>query len=166
MFKDRAGKVVRVYDDLIIPVAIVEFSETLTAKIPIVYLIEIKEQAKEPVKEPEIPEGAKRITRNDFTQAITDATCPAFNGEFSDLIGSMSASIVGMEMTDNLFKDQDVIIMTEDQLVAALWDGCSPVNVDESVGSRMGLYKSLTVSITAIMKLRKLVEILFSEDCE
>jgi hypothetical protein len=160
-FVGNVGTVVRMYEEVIPPTAIVKFSEFETVKVPVMYLEKVAPQEK---SSDEIPEGAKRITRGDFARAVTEVTCPKFTGKMSDLIGTMSATIVGMDITQKLFNDRDEVVMTEDQLVATLWDGCAPENVCETVNREMSFTQCMGVSLASIVTLRDIVEILFPDE--
>lgn len=161
-YSGKTGKVIDIFAT--IGTAIVSFDDNGdVGKVSISSLIEIQDQ-KKPV-EPEIPEGAKKISRADFEVALIESHQymmeRTFRNPMSGIIGSLTGTIVGSNIADKIFKDQDVIVMTEDQLIAALWDGCSPEAVNESVGGHMGIGKAMDVSIAAIMNLRKIPGILF-----
>lgn len=160
-FVGRVGIVDRMYEDIIPQTAIVRFSEFETVKVPVMYLEKVAPQKK---SSDELFGGAKRITRDDFAQAVAKVTRPKFTGNMSDLIGTMTASISGMDITDKLFNDRDEVVMTEDQLVMALWDGCAPKNMSEIIDRKMSFAQCMDVSLTNLITLRDIVKILFPDE--
>lgn len=165
------GTVIQVYDFLV-PMAIVKFENGITAKVEVSNLIKVEAQENQEAKlvTPEIPEGAKRITKSDFEAALMAVANPV--GGMSErnpmavFVGSMTAMIVGKNVAAKIFKDQDSVVMTEDQFTAALWDGCNPENVSESVGEKIPVSKCMRVSITAIISLENIVGVLFSDNSD
>lgn len=159
------GKVIRLYD-LITPIAIVKFNNGITAKIPVNDLIKVETQVNQ---ENKIPEGAKRITKAEFIEAVHDLTSPG--GSFGrvatevdplfGLLGGMSAMITGMKIADRIFKDQEVVTITEDQFTEAIWDNCSPAKLAES--SNMSVRECMKVSLLSINALDDLIEIFFGD---
>lgn len=162
---NQIGQVLRTYD-FADGVAIVEFPEGMTVKIAIDDLvkIEVKPQETEEAKV-EIPEGVKRITEEEFRKAVIEVTSDfaANNGGF---MRGATGVIMGANISSKLFKSQDSVVMTKDELIVTLWDGCNPVNVSESTGGEMPLDKSLSVSISGIISLRKIADILFDDESE
>jgi ribosomal protein L24 len=162
----RIGKVIRIYD-FISCTAVVEFDDGL-AKFPVEVLEKVEPQENQEAKN-EIPEGAKRISKEVFDAAIDEVVNleNMFNnvGDYSmfDLVEVMSAKVVVDMLRENMFKDQDVVVMTEDQFVAALWTGCSPVSLSKSVDNKMTARKCMDISIPSIVRLRKIVAIIFDE---
>lgn len=157
----ETGKVVRIYDDL--GIALVALGTDSLGKVFLYDMVEIRPQETEP--KTEIPEGAKKISRADFDNALIESNQYMMDRTsrnlMSGVIGTLTGTIVGADIADKIFKDQDVVVMTEDQLIAELWAGCSPEAVNESVGGQMGIGKAMDVSIAAIMNLRKIPGILF-----
>ncbi len=110
------GKVVRLYEAM--GIAIVRFDNGQVVKIPVDLLEEI--ELKNENQEPKIPEGAKRITKDEFMKLIysvtsSDSIVDKFGLE-KDIVG-MSVFIGGMKLLERLFKDIEVIVITRDQLI-------------------------------------------------
>lgn len=118
-------------------------------------------------RETEIPEGAKQIFKADFEAALKRVTSPdhAFGDKSRDpmagFLASITTMIVGKEVTEKIFEDQDVIVMTEDELISALWSACNPVSVYESVDKKMSPRKCITVAMTAMISFEEIVGIIF-----
>lgn len=111
------GKVVRLYEAM--GIAIIRFDNGQVAKIPVDLLKEI--ELKNENQEPKIPEGAKRITKDEFMKYLSDVTTPdnivdKFGPEKGMVVG-MSVFIGGMKLLERLFKDTEVIVITRDQLI-------------------------------------------------
>lgn len=159
LFKDRTGKVTRIFETLSVPIAIVELEDDngSTIKVPVNNLVKVKPQETE-----DVPEGAKLITKEAFDCAIVESTS-GFAAKNGDVMRGISGLIVGADIGKKLFGSQDSVVMTKDEFIVALWDGCSPVNVRESVAGKMTLDQSLPVAITAIAAMRTLANILFDE---
>lgn len=160
IFGDQIGRVLRTYD-FDGGVAIVEFLEGTTAKVPFADLIKI-EPKKTETETSEIPEGAKRISKADYDRAIIAVANPTGEG-MSNFLGNMVAMIVAKDIRSKIFEKQDAVIMTEDQFITTLWNGCSPENVSKSVDNEMSFYECTSVSLPAMSNLRKAVNILFGE---
>jgi len=158
LFKDRTGKVTRIFETLTVPVAIVELEDGSTIKVPVNNLdkVEVKPQ------ESEIPEGAKRITEAEFREAVAQVTSH-FAARRGDIMLGMTGLMVGADIGRKLFGSQDSVVMTKDEFIVNLWDGCSPVNVSESVNGKMTLDQSLPVAISAIHSMRDLANTIFDE---
>ena len=77
------------------------------------------------------------------------------------LLGGMSAMITGMKIADRIFKDQEVVTITEDQFTEAIWDYCSPAKLAES--SNMSVRECMKVSLLSINALDDLIEIFFGD---
>lgn len=159
----KTGKVVTIYPT--IDIAIVSLDDTGdVAKIPFSELIEILPQEKE--TRPEIPEGAKKISRDDYTHALLDATSPRNVNidSIGDLLAATSTLIIGNRISDEIFKDRDAVVMTEAEFISTLWDACRPAKVAE-YGNYNEVDRGVThVSITAIVGLEEIVGILFDAD--
>ena len=164
IFKDRVGTVVRVYETISDPIAIVEFEDGVTAKIPFETLLKVTTQQTEEAKS-DIPEGAKRITEADYKKAVSESASyfVAKSGAFTR---GMSGVITGAKIGDKLFESQDSVVMTKDEFIVTLWDGCSPMNIRDNTGGKMSIDRSLGVSISCIIALRKVADILFDESEE
>lgn len=161
-YKGRTGKVVRVHD--LVDIALVSFDDNGDlGKVSLSALVEVQPQKQ--AVEPEIPEGAKKISRADFEVALIDSSqytaSRVSSHPLTAIIGSSIGTIVGANIADKIFKDQDVVVMTEDQFVAELWVNCNPKAVGEMIGNLMNLGNNMDVAIAAIMNLRKIPVILF-----
>lgn len=164
IFDGKVGTVKSVYNSL--GMAVVKFDEGV-AKVPLSCLVKIKSQENAEPKT-EIPEGAKKISRADFEVALIDSSqymaSRVSSHPLTAVIGSSIGTIVGANIADKIFKDQDVVVMTEDQFVAELWVNCNPKAVGEMIGNLMNLGNNMDVAIAAIMNLRKIPGILFEAD--
>lgn len=162
-YKDDTGKVVRVYNNA--GIALVQLESGNLGKVYLSELTEIRPQAIEPK---DILEGAKKISRTSFDEAVKEATFSVMDGNYRNpmfgLMGTMIGALVGQDVGDKIFKGQDVVVMTEEDFVVALWDGCNPKHVSEMTDNRQSIVESLGVSVAAILSLRKIVRILFGAD--
>lgn len=163
-YKDGTGKVVRVYGN--VGIALVQMENGDLGKVYLSELVEIRPQETEP--KTEIPAGAKKISRASFDEAIKEVTFSVMDGNYrnpkSGLMGAMTGALVGQDVGDRIFKGQDVVVMTEEDFVVALWDGCNPKYVSASVGNAQPVVKCLDISVAAILSLRKIGRILFGEE--
>lgn len=164
-YNGKTGKVVNVHSDLDIAIVAIEEVDRLV-KIPVAALVEVQPQEKE--VETEILEGAKKISRADYDAALIETTIAGIGGRFKNpmtgITGAMSAAVVGEFIGLKIFKDSDVVVMTEDQLILDLWEGCNPRRVNEIVDNDMSLSQAMSVSIAAFMTLRKIPGILFGAE--
>lgn len=161
----QIGRVLRTYD-VADGVAIVEFSSGMIVKIPFdrLFKIEVEPRENEEVKV-EIPEGAKLITAVDYDNAVFESVSD-FTETVGDYMGGMAAASLGTEIGEKLFESQDSVVMTKDEFIVTLWDACSPVNVSKSTNGEMSLDESLMVSITGIIALLNVADILFDDESE
>lgn len=149
------GKVIRLYD-LSTPIAIVKFNNGITAKIPVNDLIKVETQVNQ---ENKIPEGAKRITKAEFMDAVLKVTVPDKIIEKVDLEKGMLVGLAafagGAKFAERLFKDAEAIVITKDQLIHEITNSVT----DE--------YPKFT--IVALMNgiiLRGIVDVIFSDGSE
>ena len=160
------GEVIRVYELGAGNIAAVRIipDETIAREIVVKLPVENLEKVKAQTQETEIPEGAKQISKEDFEAALAEITSP------EKMLGSnsvvsftklLTAKIVGDNVKNELFKDQDVIVVTEEEFIVALWNACNPLSVDGTTGNKMGARKTVKISITAIISLEEIVDILF-----
>lgn len=164
------GEVVRTYSDL--GIAIVRFESGQIVKIPVDCLAEVEQKNEN--QEPKIQEGAKRITKDEFIAAVHEVTSPGnLLGGFAiesnplgGLLGGVSAMITGMKIADEIFKDQDVVTMTEDQLIGALCDGCNPVKLSKGTKKNMSVAHCMPVAMLSISALESLIKIFFGDGSE
>lgn len=144
-------------------VAIVRFDDGSFAKLPVDGLAKVNPRGDQEVEA--IPEGAKRITKADFEKALMESASALMRGGDSAkyLLGSMTGTIVGYQIKDNLFKSEDVITLTKDQYIATLWDACSPESISNRIDKKMTTDHCIDVGITAIIALMRTINILFGE---
>lgn len=162
-YVDKIGKLSRVYPE--IDMAIVSFEDGEVGKVTLSSLVETL--SKEERDAIEVPEGGRKITKADFDSALAELTNPI--ELFSDpdvdpmrlLVMSATTKIVGVYLGKELFKDSDVVAITEDRFISLLWEVCSPEKVSESIGNKMILRNCMGVSISAVNTLRDLILILF-----
>lgn len=164
-YKGRTGKVVRVHD--LVSVVIVSFDDNGDlGKIHFSELVEIEPQKQ--AVEPEIPEGAKKISRADFEEALTESIVfleeYQFRNPKSRAAGVTIAAIVGTNVADKIFKGQDVVVMSEDQFIVALWADCCPEAVSEIIGGGVPIGKAKDISVAAVASLAKISDILFGDE--
>ena len=168
-YNGEVATVKRIYPDVVPPIAYVEIeadlvARTLGLKVPIADLVLIPDKSKN-----EIPDGAREITKEDFDAAVENVTDPdSFFSEsnlspMSRMVKAVSVKIVAGYIAEEIFKDRDVITMTEDAFVAALWDGCNPTVISGIVGNRMSAFKCSDVALTSFIGLNEIVPILFGE---
>lgn len=164
-FEGREGKVIETHD--FAGIALVSFDDNGgLGKVEIAQLVEIQPQESRIVDvKIEIPEGAKKISRADFEDALQRVfLSQRNNGNFSDFIGGMTAVLVGSNVATKIFEGQDVVVMTKDEFVVALWDGCNPKCVSDQIRGRQSVARSMDVSVAAILSLREIPDILFGAD--
>ncbi|MGN0335635.1 MAG: hypothetical protein ACI4DV_08250 [Lachnospiraceae bacterium] len=149
------GKVTRLYGDM--GTAIVRFESGQVAKIPVDLLKEI--ELKNENQEPKIPEGAKRITKDEFMKYLSDVITPdnivdKFGPEKAMVVG-MSVFIGGMKLLDRLYKESEVIVISRDQLIHEI-AACA---ADEDP-------KFMIVALINCMILREIVDMIFSDGAD
>lgn len=166
-YDGRVGKVCSIFPE--IDTAVVSFDDNGdVGKVSLSALVEIRPQETEP--KTEIPEGAKKISRADFDAAVEKITSPEKMMDFASnpmvgLTKILTAKIVGDFVRDKIFKDQDVVVMTEDEVILALWDACNPIAVNEmTTGGKTSNRKAVKVAITALISLEEIVDILFGAE--
>lgn len=165
-FRGDTGVVDRIYPD--VGVAVVKLDSGEILKVKIDDLIKVTIDPPKPA-EPEIPEGAKKILKADVTAFVVSLVDPSKlifseggNG-ISDLVHMLTVRVVGDKVVEKIFKDQDAVVMTEEELISALWDACSPVSVAEIVDKKMSPRRCREVALAAYMELSEVVSIVFGE---
>jgi ribosomal protein L24 len=160
-YEGRTGKVARLYPDL----------NTATVAIDGVNrLVKIRMDALEEVNvKIEIPEGAKRITKEEFITALQKVVSPEeiFSGSSNPLFAmleGLAATMLGHKMVKTLFKDEDAVILTEDDLVGALWNTCDPVAIAKEGVDNHSAFDVMLISTSSVITLRDLVTILFGAE--
>lgn len=164
-YAGKVGKVDRIYPSL--NLAIISFTDDpIVAKVSLSALEVVKPQETASEPKAEIPEGAKRISKTDFEEALAVATDPRRMLEGSDPMFNLSriltAKIVGESVRDQIFKDQDSVVMTEDDFTVALWNASNPGAVAEKIKNKMSLSKTAKVSVVAFSTLMEITEILYA----
>lgn len=167
LYAGMSGKVVKVYSGL--NIALVSFDDVdVVGKVSLSSLEVVKPQETAAEPKPEIPEGAKRISKTDFEETLAVVTDPRRLIEGSDpmfnLSRILSAKIVGESVRDQIFKDQDSVVMTEDDLTVALWNASNPVAVAEKIKNKMPVSKTAKISVVAFSTLMEITEILYAGD--
>lgn len=162
------GEVIRIYELGAGNIAAVRIipDETIAREIVVKLPVENLEKVAAQTQETEIPEGAKQISKADFEAALDEITSPEkiLSSGSNSMVGFtklLTAKIVGDNVKNELFKDQDVIVVTEEEFIVALWNACNPISVDGTTGNKMGARKTVKISITAIISLEEIVDILF-----
>ena len=167
-FIGKTGKVERLYAELNPPIAYVVFEEdeliarSMGFKVPLSHLEKVEIEA-----DPEIPEGAKQITKADFDKALAEITAPdrAFSDTGLDPMAALTkvltTKIVFRNAGEEIFRDREVVTMREDEFVSIFWRACDPVVVSESVDKKMSVRKCIGIALTAMIDLDEIVGILF-----
>lgn len=166
-YDGRVGKVCSIFPE--IDTAVVSFDDNGdVGKVNLSALVEIQSQESKTVDvKIEIPEGAKKISRADFDAAIDKITSPkkmSRSNPMSGFIAMLGGVLVSHTLREKIFKDQDVVVMTEDDFVVALWDACSPVEIARSAGNKHSVRDAMRMSITALISLEDMVDILFGAE--
>ena len=161
-YKGKTGKVVAVFPE--VGVATVSFDDTGDiGKVSPDKLVEILPQ-EIPV---EIPEGAKKISRDDFDAALDKITDPDRLTDIDSFMTSFimvtTAKVLGVSIGEKIFKDADVVVMTEGDFIRALWDGCSPSEVVNSTNGRFPVNKTPNICVSGFIGLEPIIRILFGE---
>lgn len=174
--KGKIGVIDRIHNFTFGDVAIVKLDDNVSAKVYTVDLIKIdeaQEAHKEQEYETEIPEGARVISEEDFLGAVFEVTKPENHSggmdeknPMSNIIGGMVGVVVGAKIAKKVFKDQEAVTLTEDQLVKIIWDGCSPENMQGVIDNNMTVDVCMVTSLAAIMTLKNLGNILFPNGSE
>ena len=155
-FRGQTGKVDTVFD--FADIAIVQF-ETDRVKVYISDLVRVDPKA---VEGKDIPEGAKWISEAEWDKAVNLSTLSDMSKSSDPMIG-MTGVIVGKNVGKRIFADQSRVALTKEEFVEILWDECSPVNVNKSIGEKMDVENCVSVSLAAVLSLRETIEILFGE---
>lgn len=161
------GEVIRIYD-LSRTIAAVKITpdETIAREIIIKLPVENLEKIGSQTQETEIPEGAKQISEADFKTALKEITNP--ETVFSDvsdpihaMLEGMAATLFGLKLANILFEDTDVVIVTENDFVRALWKACDPTAVADNAAIETSAFDGLLMAVSSVIRLRELVPILF-----
>lgn len=172
----RVGKITNIHELKNGDIAIVEFADGLE-KIPLENLVKVK---REPVEEPkdekteekaeteEIPEGARKISKNEMTAALVKITSPDYLESNLKLSGTsvffgLTAVMVGHRIIDELYENEDTVVITREDLMKILKDGLGLKKLSEDVGGRMDAARLAPVGITCAIVLKRLIPELFGE---
>ena len=168
-YEGKTGKVVKIHDYA--EIAVVSFDDNGDlGKVSLSELIEVQPQADRIVDvKIEIPEGAKKISRADFDAALDELISP--EKMLADKVNPtvsfakvLTVKIIGDTIRDEIFKDQDVVVMTEDTFVSAMWDACNPTHIREAMKSKDSAGKIIKLAITALISMEEIVGILFGAE--
>lgn len=167
--KNEVGTVHEIYEDM--GIAIVKIPGGAT-KVPIEFLEEVKEENPADQKP-----GTRRITKEAFEAAIDKVTKPspekmADEHDFLYMLMRLAAKATGYVIMDDLFKNNSEVDLTKDELVALLWDNCSPSNVASRVKNlrtdpkypEVSLKKVILISSISFTYLKDIVDLLFPQD--
>lgn len=163
--KNQTGIVLNIHRLTTCNLAIVKTDDGYVIKVPLEELTRIDDQKKPEVRN-EIPKGSRMISESEFRDAVKKLTT-TFNRSdnvLSEMILNMTVGIVGNEIADDMFKTEEIISFTKTTLIMAIWSGCNPERIWNSVNGEMPLYECLSVSIVSLEVLSKLVEVFFPED--
>lgn len=169
-FEGRKGKVVKIHD--FAGIAVVSFDDNGDlGKVETAHLVEVQPQESRVVDvKIESPEGAKKISRADFEAELKRVTDPthALGGNSRDpmsgFLRSITTMIIAKKVTEKIFEDLDVVVMTEDEFISALWSACDPVSVSENIDKKMSPRKCITIAMTAMISFEEIVGTLFGEE--
>lgn len=162
----ETGEVVQVYDFLV-PMAVVKFENGITAKVEISNLRKVEAQENVEPKS-EIPEGAKKISRADFDNAVDHIVAPEkilFSGGNPMATIAKVGSVMALRdsVRNEIFKGNDNVVMTEDEFIAILWNACNPGVVSKLINSVKPGRKLNKIAVGAFISFEEVVEILFGE---
>lgn len=121
LYDGRVGKVVNTYPE--IDVAVVSFEDNGDiGKVSLSALVEITPQESKIVGvKVEIPEGAKKISRNEFLEAIAQVTKPdkiiEKVGEEKSMYVGLAAVMGGVKLTERLFGEDEIIVIDKERLI-------------------------------------------------
>lgn len=172
-FRGQTGVVERVYElSHGGGVAVVKLDSGGTLKVRVDDLVKVKQpKPAEPIKpvEPEIPEGAKKIFKDDvkaFVVSLVDPSKLIFSDGGSgirDLIHMLTLRVVGDKVIEKIFIGQDAVVMSADELVSALWDACNPVFLSDMIDKKMSAARCREVALASFMELSEIVPTIFDE---
>lgn len=124
LYDGKTGKVVKVHE--YVDTAIVSFDDNGdVGKVSLSALVEVQPQADRIVDvKIEIPEGAKKISRDEFMEAIAQVTRP---GKLVERLGAdramfagLSTLALGLRVIERMFGEDEVIVITKDQLFSEI----------------------------------------------
>ena len=105
-------------------------------------------------------------SKTDFEETLAVVTDPRRFIEGVDPMFNLSrlltARMVGESVRDQIFKDQDSVVMTEDDFTVALWNTSNPVAVAEKMKNKMSVSKTARISVVAFSTLMGITEILYA----
>ena len=151
-------------------IVVLENGEKVKVRMNDIMMVDEMEGAKSANEPPEIPEGARVISEGEFlgtlARVTTPSELPAYNPDkpMRSVVGGMVGQAVGLMIADELFGDNDVIIMTEDEFSEALWHGCRPSRVCETSKGLVLFSQPYMISIVAFMAVKKMIEVFYPKD--
>ena len=156
LYDGKAGKVVKVHEYA--DIAVVSFDDNGdVGKVSLSALVEVQPQESRIVDvKIEIPEGAKKISRAEFMDAITQVTKPdkivERLGAEKGMLAGLSALVMGMKLPERLFGEDEIIVITRDQLFQEI----AATVADEDP-------KFMIVAFACSLILRDIADILFTD---
>lgn len=158
----KVGEIVSNHPDLeIVTVKFADDDVTVKARYDWIEPIDAK---------PEIPDGAKTITKDEFIAAANTATAPDNYSRSSALeidprmfLMAISAFCIVSNAAERMFINDEPITVTRDDLVNFLWYECSPDSILKSTEATINAYDSLKLAMAAVPAIRTIVDILFPD---
>lgn len=120
-YDGRVGKVCSIFPE--IDTAVVSFDDNGdVGKVSLSALVEIVPQESKIVGvKVEIPEGAKKISRDEFLEAIAQVTKPdkiaEKVGDDKSLYVGLAAVMGGVKLTERLFGEDEIIVIDKERLI-------------------------------------------------
>ena len=165
-YDGRVGKVCSIFPE--IDTAVVSFDDNGdVGKVSLSALVEIRPQETEP--KTEIPEGAKKISRADFDNAVDALVAPEkilFSGGNPMSIIAKVGSVMALRdhVRNEIFKDNDNVVMTEDDFVSVLWSACNPGVAAKLIPGVKPGRKLNKIAVGAFVSFDEILEILFGAE--
>lgn len=165
-YDGKTGKVISAFPP--IDMAVVSFDDNGdVGKVSLSALVEIQVQ-KKPV-ESEIPEGAKKISRADFDNAVDALVAPEkvlFSGGNPMATIAKIGSVMALRdhVRNEIFKGNDAVVMTEGEFVAVLWSACNPGVAAKLIPGVKPGRKLNKIAVGAFVSFDEIIEILFGAD--
>ena len=105
--------------------------------------------------------GGKVITRDAYRDALMSLTKDEEkSGSIGAFLSAMTAVMVGKEIEERLFGEEDSIVITEDELVLQVFDSCRPDTLLKTKQPR-SVSEMLHISISALIGLETFIIKLF-----
>ena len=136
-------------------VALVQFG-TVEFKLNFEYLERV-------VKET-LPEGAKRVTRDEFNEIVKDVTYSAFEtvgvGNDAVYISLLSVATTA-RLAQELFAEADSVILSQNQLYSMIWSACDTIIIGREFGLKIPVGDPVSLAIDSVIAILPIVERLF-----